>query len=81
MISLKRDALASNGLILSRNSTTIRSAVFFPIPWTELIRLTLLSEIASDSSDTVNPLNTLNASLGPTPLTSINRRNISFSPG
>jgi hypothetical protein len=64
---------------LSRSSSTIRSAVFFPMPGTRVSFCTSAERITCTRSPAAMPLNTVRASFGPTPLTVISFSNSDFS--
>ena len=64
---------------LSRSSSTIRSAVFFPIPGIRVSRAISLPRIAPTISSAAIPLRIVIASFGPMPLTVISFSNSCFS--
>ena len=66
---------------LSRSSSTMRSAVFLPIPGMRVSRATSFPRIAPTISSAAMPLRIVIASFGPIPLTVISFSNSSFSDG
>ena len=66
---------------LSRSSSTMRSAVFLPMPGMRVSRAISLPRIAPTISSAAMPLKIVIPSFGPIPLTVISFSNSSFSAG